>query len=289
MTQIGFGIFCSNSNGSLSTNHTFKLQNLTIDRLLRTVNLNIKDFLSLLNLCKKENIEVFRLGSSFIPFASHKNFKESWFFKIETILKEVKDAVKDFSIRITMHPGQFVVLNSPNKNVLENSIRELEYHFWLLDVLNIPDDGVIIVHIGGVYENKEKSIERFINVIEKNAWLKRRLAIENDERHYNSKDVLYISKQIKVPFVFDYFHHKINPSEIDLTEVFKTWFLKGVPKVHLSSQGKGKIGNHGDYVNIEDFLDLKKIIEKTNIEKVHIMLEAKKKELALKKLRKEIR
>lgn len=286
MTEIGFGIFCTNSDGSLSTNHTFRLQNLSFERVFESFRRNAEDFLKLLELCKDKGIEVFRLGSNFIPYASHINFREEWLIKLEPYIVELGNLIREkFKIRITMHPGQFVTLNSPNFKVLENSIRELEYHFWVLDRLGVKSDGVVIVHIGGAYGQKEKAIYRFIENVEKYSWLKRRLAIENDERLFNSQEVLKIAETLGIPFVFDFLHHNLNPSEIDLKRVFETWSGKGIPKVHLSSNGFGKVGTHGDYVNFEDFLSLRKMIEYTGIKKVHIMIEAKKKEKALESLK----
>ncbi|GAQ93949.1 UV DNA damage endonuclease [Thermodesulfovibrio aggregans] len=288
MTHLGFGIFCTNGDGSLSTNHSFRLKNLSFERVFESFNRNKRDFLSLLELCREEKIEVFRLGSNFIPYASHREFKDKWFKELEPHIEELGKRVLNYRIRITMHPGQFVILNSPNGRVIENSLRELNYHFWLLDKLGVGQDGVVIVHIGGVYGEKIRAIESFINTVEKNGWLKRRLAIENDERLFNAKDVLEIARVLKIPFVFDFFHHRLNPSKILLEEVFNTWKNNGIPKVHLSSDGDGRYGVHGDYVKVEDFLSLKMLIEATGIEKVHIMIEAKRKENALKKLREEL-
>ncbi len=289
MLQIGFGTFCSNHDGSLNTNHTFRLKNLNFKNLYKTFILNLNNLFKLLELCKSEQIEVFRIGSNFIPFASHPKFCENWFFKLEPLLYEASKIVKsNYNIRITMHPAQYVILNSTNPKVVENSIRELEYHFWLLDNLGINKEGIVIIHIGGIYDNKSKSIERFMNVVEKHNWLKKRLAIENDERHYCAKEVLNISKDLKIPFVFDYFHHILNPSDFSINDIFDTWISKGIPKIHLSSKGNGKRGTHGEYVDIKDFITLKKLIEKGNIKKIHIMIEAKKKEKAIFKLREEL-
>lgn len=289
MIEIGFGIFCTNADGSLSTNHTFRLKNLSFERVFESFNINLRDLFELLELCKRENIEVFRLGSNFIPYASHKDFKEEWFLKIEPLLVDAGKRIKEnFNIRITMHPGQFVILNSPKAEVVENSLRELQYHFWLLDRLGIGYDGIVIIHIGGTYYNKEKAIERFINTVDKNSWLKKRLAVENDEISFNVSDVLKVAKVLQIPLVFDFFHNKLNPSDIDLNEVFETWKGRGIPKIHLSSQGLTGIRVHGDYVEIVDYIKLKEFIENKDIQKVHIMIEAKKKEKALKKLRKDL-
>lgn len=290
MAHIGFGIFCTNSDGSLSTNHTFRLKNLSFQRMFESFSLNLKDFYGLLELCKVEKIEVFRLGSNFIPYASHKDFRKEWFIELEPIVIEAGKKIREnFRIRITMHPGQFIVLNSPDEKVRENSLKELRYHFWLLDKLGIGPDGIVIIHIGGIYSDKNKSIERFIETVEKNSWLKKRLAIENDERLFNAEDVLLIAKTLQIPFIFDYFHHKVNPSSIDLEDIFNTWKGRGVPKFHLSSQGAGKAGVHGDYIYLDDFLELRALLLKTGIEKIHLMLEAKQKEKALRKLRESLK
>lgn len=288
MTEIGFGIFCTNGDGTLSTNHTFRLKNLTLDRVFEAFTKNLRDFFDLLELCRREHIEVFRLGSNFIPYASHRDFKESWFGKLEPYLKEASERLKEYQIRITMHPGQFVILNSPKDKVIENSLRELEYHFWVLDSLGVGDEGVVIIHVGGGYVDKERSIDRFMVNIEKNKWLKRRLAIENDEKLFNAREVLNIAENLGIPFVFDFFHHCLNPSEIELKRVFNTWINKVTPKIHLSSAGEGRFGTHGDYINTEDFLELYKMIKNSEVAKVHIMIEAKKKEKALEKLRKSL-
>lgn len=286
MVKIGFGIFCTNSDGSLSTNHTFRINNLSFDRVFTALKSNITDMFELLELCSNLEIKVFRLGSNFIPYASHRAFKEEWFKRIEPIIVDAGEQIKrKFKIRITMHPGQFVILNSKNPEVIDNSLRELEYHFWVLDKLGIEEDGIVIIHVGGGYGDKKASAERFMRNVEKNNWLKRRLAIENDEKIFNAQEVLEIAKHLKIPFVFDFFHHLLNPSEVDMKEVFRTWQGKGVPKVHLSSEGHGKFGTHGDYIEINDFIKLRDLLNESKISEVHVMIEAKKKEKAIIDLR----
>ncbi len=289
MLYIGFGTFCTSADGKLSTNHTFQIKNLTFEKVQESFQANLRDFFSLLDLCKKEGIEVFRLGSNFIPYASHSLFRQEWLSRLEPYLIEAGDKIKqNYNIRITMHPGQFTVLNSPKIEVLENSLRELKYHFWVLDTLGIGQDGIVIIHVGGIYGDKKRAIERFINNVDENKWLKRRLAIENDEKIFTAQEVLDIAKTLEVPFVFDLLHHKLNPSRFSIEEIFKTWNGKGIPKFHLSSMGKGKKGIHGEYVNSEDFMELIEMLKSTGLKKVHLMIEAKQKERAIKRLKEQI-
>ncbi|MEN3014641.1 MAG: hypothetical protein ABDH21_01075 [bacterium] len=138
--------------------------------------------------------------------------------------------------------------NSPNQKVVEQSIRELEYHTFILDTLETDLNSIIIIHVGGVYENKQKAIERFISTIEKYPGIKKRLTIENDDKLYSVRDVLEISKQIKIPVVFDYYHHLLNFSEFDLYELINTW--KGrIPKFHISSQGEKNTNIRNIWIN----------------------------------------
>lgn len=290
MPQIGFGTFCTNYNSTISTNRTFRLKNLSLPKLMETFIKNLQDFIKMLDLCKSMGIEVFRLGSRFIPYVSHKNFKEDWLCEIEPYLLDLGDKIKnDYKIRITMHPGQFVVLNSPHKKVVEQSLKELRYHFWILDKLNIGDEGIVIVHVGGVYEDKKKAVERFIDTVEKNSWLKRRLAVENDEKSFSAKDTLEIAKILNIPFVFDYFHHLLNLSDFNMNDLIKTWERHGVPKFHISSDSGLKSGLHGDFVKLEDFINFHNMFKKVKIKKIHLMVEAKKKEKAIQKLMEQIK
>ncbi len=129
---------------------------------METLDANTRDFIALLELSSKLGCGIFRLGSNFIPFASHREFKRDWFKSAEEKLIEVAKILK--KLPITMHPGQFVVLSSPKKDVVSNSLRELEYHFWLLDVLGVGKEGVVVVHIGGIFEWKRESLKRFKRV-----------------------------------------------------------------------------------------------------------------------------
>lgn len=69
-----FGLYCSNANNSLSTNHTFRLKNLTFENIEKKVEQNLNDLEALLKLSHVNEYKVFRLGNSFIPFLSHENF-----------------------------------------------------------------------------------------------------------------------------------------------------------------------------------------------------------------------
>lgn len=284
-TEINIGFICSTYNSSLSTNHSLKLKNLNRKNVIKCVIRNLEDLIKLLNLSKKLNCKIFRIGSQFIPFASHPLFKKYWLNDIEKIIADYLTEIKKFNIRITMHPGQYVVLSTTDKKILKKSLDELKYHFWLLDKLEIDNNGIVVIHGGGIYGNKLLASRTLIKNINKNNWLKERLALENDEKNYNAKDILEICQELDLPFVFDYFHHNIFKSKIDFKKVFETWH-KRIPEFHISSPGIKKY-NHGNYVSKKDFnsfINFLKSYKQNNISRIDILLEARKKELAIIKL-----
>ncbi|MCX7758235.1 MAG: UV DNA damage repair endonuclease UvsE [bacterium] len=255
---IRTGFFCSTWDNILTTNRKIKLLSLSHKRVIETFLKNLNDLKLLLELCKNNGFEVFRIGSNFVPFFSHKDFKDKWRYEIEDILKSERKNITKYNIRLTMHPGQFVVLNSPNPKVISESVREIEYHSFILDSLETDQNSVIIIHTGGKYQDKQQSIERFVKNVEKNVSLKKRIAIENDDKSFSAYDVLQISKFTGLPVVFDYYHHLLNPSEFDLYDLIKTWVNK-IPKFHISSAGKRKY-EHSDYLDRADFDEFKKLM-----------------------------
>lgn len=278
-----FGFFCSTSDGKITTNRKFQLKNLTEDKVLRTFELNLSDFKKLLDISKEMGLSIFRLGSNIVPFMSHPEFKREWIYKIEEYLKNFSKILKEYNIRITMHPGQFVVLNSPYKKVVDSSLRELEYHFWVLDTLDLGKESIVVIHAGGVYGDKKESLLRFKNIIRKNPWLLKRIAVENDEKNYTVKDILEL-RELNIPIVYDHYHNMLNPSIFDSEEIVSSW-SKMIPEFHLSSKPNGnhKFGEHGDLVKVEDFIELYNIF-KNKYEKIDLIIEAKAKEKAISRL-----
>lgn len=104
-------------------------------------------------------------------------------------------------------------MNSPKKDVVERAIKDLNYHAKVLDSLGVGESHKIVLHIGGVYNDKKQAINRFIkNYSNLSNEVKQRLIIENDDKLYNINDVLGISNIINIPVVFDNLHNNVNPS-----------------------------------------------------------------------------
>ena len=131
-------------------------------------------------------------------------------------------------MKVSTHPGQYTVINTNNEKTLENSIRDLIYHDKLLTAMGLNNEAVMVVHVGGVYGNKEKSLQRFAdNFHLLPPTVQARLVIENDDTSYSIKDVLELCKEIKRPMVLDVHHHNCYNQgerlEDYLPAIFATW------------------------------------------------------------------
>lgn len=279
---LGFGFFCSTADGRITTNRKMRLKNLSRERLVEAVSRNARDLVRLVEMSKEMGLSTFRVGSDLIPFASHPLFDEGWLSEVRPILEEAGRRIAHLRVRLTMHPGQFVVLSSPDEEVVSSSLRELEYHFWVLDVLGAGEEGVVVVHLGGTRGDKDSSVRRFLSVLEREGWLRRRLALENDERDLSAEEALLVAEAAGIPMVFDHYHHRLNPSPFDPERVLSTWGGR-TPEMHLSSAPRegGRRGEHGEWVDLEDALELARLFEGA---KVDVVVEAKGKEKAVKKL-----
>lgn len=279
LQHVGLGFFCSTSDNRFTTNRGFRLSNLTLSKFLDVFSRNLSDLTELLEISRRMNLTIFRLGSNFVPFASHPSLDRSWLKAVEEILRNSAGNIKKYGVRITMHPGQYVVLSSPKRDALDASLRELEYHFWLLDILDIGKEGVVVVHVGGSYGNKKEAMKRFITTVKGNPWLRERLAVENDEKFYNAEEVLWLCERLDLPMVFDHYHHTLNPSNLKTEKILDSWKTL-IPEFHLSSISK-RFGEHGDWIKLEDLLALEELFSGRRID---VIVEAKKKEKAIERL-----
>ena len=245
-----------------------------------------------LNWNTENNVHFFRISSDIVPLATHPKMKFKWWKDedIQNIANDIKNLASKNSIRLSMHPGQYTLLNSNKEEVVDRSIQDLKYHQIIGNMMGVED---LITHVGGVYGNREKAMERWASVYKSiPTEVASLIRLENDDRLFTIKEVLELSKETGVQAVFDYHHHRINPS-IDAKEAMvqsiKTWEGTADPKVHLSSGKSKKLDSrHHDLILKEDYQELLSILPKTKDSKVYIMLEAKKKEQAIINLRKSI-
>ena len=281
--KIGYA--CIPLTTKARTNRRLLLKNYSEDKLKILIEQNLNDLKAILVHNLKNNIYMFRISSDIIPLASHEINTFAWEIYYKEKLKDIGVFTKANHIRLSMHPGQYTVLNSPSGEVVLRAIKDLEYHCKFLDSLGIDYTNKIILHIGGVYGDKPSAKERFINNFQAlNPSIKKRLAIENDEKSFSLDDVLEISKVINIPVIFDNLHNACyGDNSYSINEIYNkvsaTWKAEdGNIKVHYSQQAEGKQkGSHSDTIDTDAFLDYYNKVKEFDPD---IMLEVKDKDIS---------
>lgn len=255
-----------------------KLDSIIISNLIALENI--------INYNSKNNIHFYRMSSNIIPLATKDDVVFDYIHKFKNYYESINKKLN--KMRVDFHPNEFCVLNSTRKEVVENSIKILEYHYNLLKCLNIKNK-LILLHIGSSTFGKENSLKRFINNFNKLPnYLKKCIAIENDDKVFTIDDCIKLSSILNIPIVLDYHHHNCNPSDLDIEKVIASWGDK-TPKMHFSSsKNKKDFRAHNDYINSDDFINFLNILKTYNTD-IDIMIEAKKKDEALFRLIRELK
>ncbi len=282
--KIGYA--CTPITINARTNRRILLKNFSKSKFLSIAKQNLEDLQKILEWNIKNDIYLFRIGSDIIPLGSHKINNINWQKEFKYNLESIGTFIKNNNIRVSMHPGQYTVINTPKEDILYKSIKDIEYHCKFLDSLNIDYKNKIILHIGGVYGDKKLAKENFLKGFNKlSDSSKKRLVIENDERNFSLNDVLDISSKINIPVIFDNLHNICyGDNSYSLKEIYslviKTWNKKldGNMKVHYSQQNIfKKKGSHSSSISINSFLDYYEEVKKFSPD---IMLEVKDKDIS---------
>ena len=257
---------------------------------------NLKNTLRILEFNLTHNIKLYRISSDIVPLATH-NITNSWSYIEEgkELLAKIGNFVKKHNLLVSMHPGQYTVLNSETNDVVQRAMEDLEYHSNIFQALGLDSKHKIVLHIGGVYGDKDSAIDRFQrNFTKLSTDVQERLIIENDDKSYTASEVLAIAQELEIPMVFDLHHFNCNQKEEEeLAELFPqilaTWSETETPKIHFSSpRSEDKFRSHADYINSQAFDEFLSQAKDWTGKDFNVMLEAKKKDKALFKLREEL-
>ena len=280
--RLGYACITNCINDSSSSPYTYSeyLKDEDIDKLDRVIISNLKSLNNIIDYNIKNNIHFYRISSKIIPLATKDDVKFDYTNKYKSYYDTIGKKISDSKMRVDFHPDQFCVLNSVKSDVVSNSVNILEYHYNLLNMLNV-NDKILILHVGSSTFGKENSISRFINNFNKlPIYLRKCIAIENDDKVFNVNDVLKISKVTSIPIVLDYHHHLCNKSDFSFADIFNSWGNSRV-KMHFSSpKNKRDYRSHNKYINGDDFINFIEILKKYDRD-IDIMLEAKGKDNSL--------
>jgi len=290
--NIGYACINLSLGKKITTNRTMVKRTFIakgIDYVSDLVLQNVADLERIIDWNEENGIKMYRMSSDMFPWATEYEFTElkDW-NEIQKILQRCGAKVTMYKQRLSFHPGPFNVLVSPKENVVLNTIKDLEVHGRIMDVMELSKTpyNKINIHCNGVYGDKIAAMDRFCSNFDKlSNSVKTRLTIENDDKAsmYSVKDLMYIHSKINIPIVFDYHHHQFCTGDLieqHALELAITTWPKGItPAVHYSeskalheNNTKLKPQAHSDYIQ--------KLPETYNND-VDIMVEAKQKDLAI--------
>ena len=127
---------------------------------------NLRCLQKILQYNLQHDLLFFRITSDIVPFASHPICEFNWIKVFREAFESIGNFVKNNNMRISMHPGQYVLLNAKDEKIRLRSIAELTYHCSVLDSLGLDESAKIQIHVGGAYGDKVQALTRFVNVYE---------------------------------------------------------------------------------------------------------------------------
>ena len=303
MSNINLGYACINMELSdvpkakrITTNRsmikrTFKAKGLSYASELALA--NCKDLIKILQWNDAHDIKFFRISSDLFPWASDYNLSDlPDYAQICDVLQEAGDYIEDHGHRITSHPGPFNKLTSPREQVVLNTIKDLETHGEVFDMLGLSRTpyNKLNIHVGAHYNDKQMAIDNFCRNFERlSPAVQSRLTVENDDKAslYSTLELCEeIYTRIGIPVVHDLHHHLFCTGDLTnqeaLSLAIQTWGdVK--PVVHYSQsrpeeQNDPKIRANAHSDSYWTAVD-------TYGHKVDVMLECKHKEIGLFKMR----
>ncbi|HOT00039.1 MAG TPA: UV DNA damage repair endonuclease UvsE [Acidobacteriota bacterium] len=278
--RIGYP--CINRSIPPARVRTFRLASYSSSRLRETVAANLDFLAAMVRYNIRHGLGFLRISSDLVPFASHPVCVDDWGGAFRERFAEIGRMIRDNRMRISMHPDQFTLINAQEPEIVRRSVRELEYHVRVLELLELDDAAKVQVHVGGVYGDRAESLARFArNWARLPAAVRRRLVVENDDRNYPVSDCLELHVRCGIPVLFDTFHHAIRnrgePMAGALAAAARTWSASdGPPMVDYSSQAPdARPGTHSHSLDAADF---QTFLRDTRPYDFDLMLEIKDKE-----------
>lgn len=259
----------------------------------------------------RKQIRFYRLAGQLAPYLTHPGLPafHRQLDECATELAATGDLIREYGLRVTLHPAHYVQLNAPDAWLVRRAEEELGVAAALLDAMGLARDAVIVVHVGGVHGDaaagRQRFVARFLALPE---FVRRRLVLEHDDRRYSFDDALWIHRRTSIPLVLDTLHLRcLNPTGRTLADALPaalaTWPADCRPKIHFSSPRttlrtvhtplgarlQPPLPNqHSDFLDPFAFIDLLHLAQRLRVRPFDVMLEAKAKDLALLRLREQI-
>jgi len=271
---------------------------------------SLEHLTAILEFLGRHGIRMYRMTSDLAPYATHPDLPQFHGQVAECAeeLARVGALARDLDIRLSSHPGQYIVLNSETERVVEGAVRDLEVQAALLDAMGCGPEAVVVLHVGGARGDALGRFEAGFERLSERA--QARLVIENDDRTFGLGEVLELHRRTGLRVVWDILHHHCHdpdriPDRAALELALATWPDGVTPKIHYSTpktaleERRKKVGRrtvtewvlpqlraHADMIDPIAFAQFLREVA-TGLE-FDVMLEAKGKDLALLRLREQL-
>ena len=253
---------------------------------------NAESLLAALQFCAAHRIGSFRILTPIMPVKTHPTVG----YRVEELpgadeivaqFRRCGEFARAQGIRTGFHPDQFVVLNSPEADIVARSVADIESQAELAEWTNAD---TVNIHGGGGYGDKPAALERFRRNLELLSPRARAcLTVENDDKTFTPADLLPLCRSEGVPLVYDAHHHRCLPDDLTVeqaTEAARKTWKNREPLFHISSPLAGWFGpkpeRHHDYIDPKDFPAAWRGLALT------VEVEAKAKELAVARLQRDL-
>jgi UV DNA damage endonuclease len=259
----------------------------------------------------RHGIPMYRMSSDLAPYVTHPDLPQ-FHGMIRDCAGDLAAAgakARSLDLRLSFHPSQYIVLNSPDPALVRRSVWDLSIQAEILDRMELGPEAVMVIHVGGAYGDRASGNRRWVET-----WqglpehVRRRLVLEHDDLRFSAADVLWIHGQTGVRLIFDHQHFWcFNPEGLDmldtLRKILATWPGDVRPKIHFSSPrtelrevkrknrrtGKTETARlapvwtgHADFCHPFEFATFMRAASEFTFD---VMLESKAKDLALIRLR----
>jgi UV DNA damage endonuclease len=206
---------------------------------------NLQTLDGALQYCQRNGIRLYRLPSSIFPFFDEDIGREVM-QPLAPALARTGRRATELGLRLVMHPDQFVVLSSDSPEVVANSVKILQMHADIMDLLEQPRSPWALLEIHGGKANRGDALVERIRTLPDPIRL--RLCLENDEYAYGAAEIHEVCVRAGVPMVFDAHHHVVHDklSSYDdpsvaamLAAARATWPDPAHQVVHISNGREG--------------------------------------------------
>jgi len=196
-------------------------------------------------------LRMLRITSDMLSFYTHPDYHYFWSRQdvqdsLARWMAPIGETARKNSVRLSFHPDQFVVLASDREEVVENSIREFEYHVDMARWMGYGktfQDMKINVHISG--RQGPDGIKKVMSRLSPEA--RNCITIENDEMTWGIDSSLELADTCAL--VLDIHHHYvmtgeyIEPNDDRIKRVIDSW--RGVrPVIHYSVSREEYLSSH---------------------------------------------